>query len=385
MSSSLFKDRRVLVAAVTACIVIGIVLWRSFGASQPQAAAPPPVPVSVVTVEQRDVAHRVTGIGSVQSLHSVLLRPQVSGIVTDVLFKEGELVRRGDLLARIDDRAIAAALKQAEAQKARNAALLRGAELDLTRYDNLLKQEAISQQTLEQQRAAVDQLHAAILADEAAIAAAQVQLSYTQITSPINGRVGLRHVDAGNLVQAGDQTGLVSVTQLDPISVVFTLPQDLLPRVQPLLRDGSAAVIAFERDGGTRLADGHLTMIDNQIDAATGTIRLRAEFANPQGSLWPGQFVTVQLQTQVSGGATVVPARSVQEGLNGSFVFRIRDDRAEVVPVTVGYREAEIAVISAGVVPGDVVVVDGQSRLRPGSAVKTDAAGAKVAAAGAAP
>lgn len=375
MSIAVFKDRRITLAAVAVFIVVGIVLWRTLSAAQPKPGpAASAVPVSVTTVERRDVAHRVTGIGNVESLHSVVLRPQVSGIVTDVLFKEGQLVRKGDLLARIDDRAIAAALKQAEAQRARNAAALKSAELDFTRYDNLLKEEAISQQMVEQQRATVDQLRATLLADEAAIATAQVQLSYTRIVSPLDGRAGLRHVDAGNLVQAGDQTGLVTVTQLDPISVVFTLPQDLLPRIQPLLRKGSVeGVGAFERDGGPKLADGRLTMLDNQIDMTSGTIRLRAEFPNKQGTLWPGQFVTVQLQTSVSNDAVVVPARSVQEGLNGSFVFRVRDDKAEVVPVVVGYRENELAVIQEGLAQGDVVVTDGQSRLRSGVAVKTDA------------
>lgn len=381
MSSALFKNRRLAMAALTALVAIGMIAWRSLGASQPRpTAAVPTVPVSIASVERRDVAHLVTGIGNVQSLHSVVLRPQVSGIVTEILFEEGRSVRKGEVLARIDDRAIIAALQQAQAQRARNDALLKAAELDLTRYANLRQQKLIPQQTLEQQHASVDQLRAAILGDDAAIAAAQVQLSHTRMTSPIDGRAGLRRIDAGNLVQAGDQAGLVTVTQLDPISVVFTLPQDLLPRVQPLLQNAAAAeVLAFERDGGLRLAEGRLTMIDNQIDAATGTIRLRARFANPQGALWPGQFVTVQLQTSVSGNATVVPARSVQEGLNGSFVFRVRGGKVDAVPVTVAYREAEIAVIRDGVTPGEVIVTDGQSRLKPGTAVEAASEPARVA------
>jgi RND family efflux transporter MFP subunit len=197
-----------------------------------------------------------------------------------------------------------------------------------------------------------------------------VQLSFTKITSPVNGRVGLRRVDAGNLVQVGDVEGLVTVTQVDPISVIFTLPQELLTRVQGLTNGESHAHVgAYDRDGGVLLAEGKLTTIDNQVDASTGTIRMRAEFANTEGRLWPGQFVTVRLQTGVSGNALVVPARTVRQGLQGPFVFRVRERKAEVVPVQVGYSNDEIAVIQAGLAEGDSVVIDGQSRLTPNAYV----------------
>lgn len=329
------------------------------------------MPVSVVVVEQKDIPQLAVGIGTVQSLHNVILRPQVSGIVTEVLFEEGQQVKRGQLLARIDDRTILANLRQAEAEKARNEAQLKAAELDKSRYDNLLAEEAISRQTVEQQVALVEQLEAAIRANEATIAAQQVQLSFTKITSPVSGRVGLRRVDPGNLVQLGDADGLVTVTQVDPISVIFTLPQALLGRVQGLTNgDSFAHVGAFDRDGGVLLAEGKLTTIDNQVDASTGTIRLRAEFANTQSQLWPGQFVTVRLQTGVSGNALVVPTRSVRQGLEGPFVFRVREQKAEVVPVQVGYRNDEITVITAGLAEGDSVVTDGHSRLTPNANVK---------------
>jgi RND family efflux transporter MFP subunit len=362
-------SRRVLQAAAIAVPLALLVAWRlssnSVAASAPKG--PPPVPVSVVAVEQRDVPQLAAGIGTVQSLHSVVLRPQVSGIVTEVLFEEGQQVKKGQLLARIDDRTILANLRQAEAEKARNEAQLRAARLDQSRYNNLLAEEAISRQTVEQQAALVEQLEAAIRANEATIAAHQVQLSYTQITSPVTGRVGLRRIDPGNLVQVGDADGLVAVTQVDPISVIFTLPQELLATLPGL---GHAHVGAYDRDGGVLLGEGTLKTVDNQVDAATGTIRLRAEFANKDGRLWPGQFVTMRLQTGMSSGALVVPARTVKQGLQGPFVFRVREQRAEVVPVQVGYSNDEIAVIRDGLVAGDSVVSDGHSRLTPNAVVK---------------
>ncbi|GFE78924.1 resistance-nodulation-cell division (RND) efflux membrane fusion protein [Steroidobacter agaridevorans] len=373
MSIRLPQSRGALLGAAVSIAVVLLIAYRllssSLAADPPRG--PPPVPVSVITVEQKDVPQLAAGIGTVQSLHNVILRPQVSGIVTEVLFEEGQQVKRGQLLARIDDRTILANLRQAEAEKARNEAQLKAAELDKSRYDNLLAEEAISRQTVEQQLAQVEQLEAAIRANEATIAAQQVQLSFTKITSPVNGRVGLRRVDPGNLVQVGDANGLVTVTQVDPISVIFTLPQELLGRVQGLTHgDSSAHVGAFDRDGGVLLAEGKLTTIDNQVDASTGTIRLRAEFANTQDKLWPGQFVTVRLQTGVSGNALVVPTRSVRQGLEGPFVFRVREQKAEVVRVQVGYSNDEITVITAGLAKGDSVVTDGHSRLTPNATVR---------------
>lgn len=372
MSIRLPQSRGAVIGASVAIVAVVLIAWRllsgSLAADPPHG--PPPVPVSVTTVEQRDVPQLAVGIGTVQSLHNVVLRPQVSGIVTEVLFVEGQQVKQGQLLARIDDRTIVSNLRQAEAEKARNEAQLKAAKLDKSRYDNLLAEEAISRQTVEQQVAQVEQLEAAIRANEATIAAQQVQLSFTKITSPVNGRVGLRRVDPGNLVQVGDAQGLVTVTQVDPISVIFTLPQELLTRVQSLTQgDSLAHVGAYDRDGGVLLSEGNLTTIDNQVDASTGTIRLRAQFVNKDGKLWPGQFVTVRLQTGVSDNALVVPARTVRQGLQGPFVFRVREQTAEVVPVQVSYSNDEIAVIQAGLAKGDSIVTDGQSRLKPNAKV----------------
>jgi RND family efflux transporter MFP subunit len=329
------------------------------------------VPVVVARVEQRDVPHRISSVGTVRSLHTVVIRPQVNGVVNEVLFREGSLVERGALLARIDDRAIQAALAQAQAEKASKEAQLRVAELDLTRYRNLIDQNVVSRQTIDKQAALVEELKAGIQASEATIARERVQLSYTQIVSPVRGRAGIRRIDPGNLVQAGDARGLVTITQMDPISVVFTLPQDQLPRIHELSKKPSIArVTAFERDAGASLAQGLLTAFDNEIDAATGTLRLRAQFENRDGRLWPGQFVSIQLQTGVSSNALVAPARAIGHGLNGAFVFRIRDSKAEVVGVTIAYQDDEIAIVSTGLAAGEAVVIDGQSRLKAGSVVK---------------
>ncbi|MGE4059875.1 MAG: efflux RND transporter periplasmic adaptor subunit, partial [Sphingomonadales bacterium] len=270
------QPRRNQAIAAAGLVAIAALVWWLVAGGEPEAPPPPSVPVGVVRAEQRDVPHMASGIGTVESLHNVTLRPQVEGVLADVLFQEGQMVRKGDLLARIDDRAFAAALAQAQAEKARNEAQLRAAEQDLVRYQNLVKEEAISRQTLEQQQGSVGELRAAVNASDAAIAAAQVQLSYTRIVAPVSGRIGLRRIDPGNLVRASDTEGLVTVTQIAPISVVFSLPQTLVPSVQPLLKQPeSASVVAFDRDNGTRLAEGRLSMIDNQIDAATGTIKLR--------------------------------------------------------------------------------------------------------------
>jgi len=363
-------------AAIGAVVLLAAGYWWYTRTPVELAAAPKGgggsgVPVTVIEAERRDVPQRLSAIGTVQSLHTVVLRPQVTGTVTEVLFNEGELVERGALLARIDDRSIKAALAQAQAEKSSSEADLRIAELDLARYEGLRDRSIVSRQTIEQQAALVEKLKAAIRASEARIEAQRVQLSFTEVRSPVRGRAGIRRIDPGNLVQMGDEQGLVTVTQVDPISIVFTVPQEALPR----LRQASKArdrmrVTAFDRDGSAPLAQGRLTTLDNQIDVATGTLRLRAEFDNANSDLWPGQFVTLQLETGISTDATVLPANAIQQGLEGAFVYRVHDAIAQPVRVETSYLDDEIAVIAAGVVPGELIVVDGQSRLRPGAKVK---------------
>ena len=386
MRSAASRNRGLLIAAIILIVAASVPYWRTEAQekkSERSAGGASAIPVSVIDVEQRDVPHRISGIGTVQSLHTVVIRPQVTGVVTEVLFKEGELVERGALLARIDDRAIQAALAQAQAEKSSREARLRVAELDLSRYGNLADQHVVSRQTIDQQAALVEQLRADIQASEATIAAQRVQLSFTRIVSPVRGRVGIRRVDQGNLVQAGDANGLVTVTQIDPISIVFTLPQELLGRLRAASSGAVAArVTAFERDARVPLAQGELTTFDNQIDTATGTLRLRAQFDNRDDKLWPGQFVTLQLETGVSANAIVLPARAVRQGLNGAFVYRIRDSKAEVVPIVTAYLDDEIAVVARGVAPGESVVLDGQSRLKAGSLVKISAPSEKEHVAG---
>jgi len=364
------KSQAYVAALLGVAVLGGLVLWRTVRPA-PHVDNKDPVLVSVSRVNRSDVPLLLTAIGNVQSLHNVVLKPQISGVLTQVLVHEGQRVAQGQLLASIDDRPLKAAENQARAILARDRANLKIAELDLKRDENLLAGEAIAGQSVDQQRALVEQLKATVDSDAAAVQSAEVQRSYASILSPITGRVGMRRVDPGNLVQANDANGLFSVVQVDPISVVFSLPQQDLPRLQPLLEDPTRAqVAAFDRDAGTTLATGHLTNVDNQVDQATGTIQLRAEFANPEGRLWSGQFVTVQLRTGIDHDASVVSSRAVQNGLDGTFVFRIKNGVAEVVPVRVRYVQGLLTSVGAGLQPGDLVVTDGQDQLTAGTAVK---------------
>lgn len=357
-------------ALLGVAVLGGLVLWRTVRPAQ-HTDNKDPVLVSVARVDRSDVPLLLTAIGNVQSLNNVVLKPQVSGVLTQVLVHEGQRVMQGQLLASIDDRPLKAAENQARAILARDRANLKIAALDLKRDENLLAGEAIAGQSVDQQRALVEQLKATVESDAAAVQSAEVQRSYASILSPLTGRVGMRRVDPGNLVQANDANGLFSVVQVDPISVVFSLPQQDLPRLQPLLEDPTRAqVAAFDRDAGTTLATGHLTNVDNQVDQATGTIQLRAEFANPEGRLWSGQFVTVQLRTGIDHDASVVNSRAVQNGLDGTFVFRIKNGMAEVVPVKVRYVQGPLTSVGTGLQPGDLVVTDGQDQLTAGTAVK---------------
>ncbi|HCF2342116.1 efflux RND transporter periplasmic adaptor subunit [Pseudomonas paraeruginosa] len=363
---------RILVAVLAAGLV-GVGDWALLrGDGAPNAApAPAKVPVSVAAVERRDVEQRVSGIGTVTSLHNVVIRTQIDGQLTRLLVSEGQMVEAGELLATIDDRAIVAALEQAQAAKASNQAQLKSAEQDLRRYRSLYAERAVSRQLFEQQQATVAQLRATLKANDATINAERVRLSYTRITSPVGGKVGIRNVDVGNLVRVGDSVGLFSVTQIAPISVVFSLQQEQLPQLQALL-GSEAAVRAFSRDGGSTLGEGRLQTIDNQIDSSTGTIRVRATFDNRQARLWPGQFVAVSLHTGVQRDQLVLSSKAVRRGLEGNFVYRVAADRVEAVPVRV-LRDVDGISVVEGLAAGDQVVVDGHSRLMPGALVDVQA------------
>ena len=365
------NNKILLSLLIMALIVTGLWLLTRPAKTKPTHA--PTVPVRVIQVVQRDVPRYVSAIGAVLSLHSVMIRPQIDGILTQLLVKEGQSVKAGDLLATLDDRSIQASLDQANAQLGQNQAQLRVAQIDLKRYQLLSVDNGISKQTLDQQQALVNQLKATARGNQAAIAAAKVQLSYTHIHSPVTGRVGIRAVDPGNFLRVSDAQGLFSVTQIDPIAVEFSLPQQQLPTLHDLLEAKTPALVkAFIGDSEhsiTPLGEGRLSLIDNQVSATTGTIKVKAQFDNPQHTLWPGQRVNVELQTGVEQNALVVPPSVVQRGLDNYFVYRVKGDGVESVPVRMVYQDTELNIIS-GVNGGDTLVSDGQSRLKPGSRIE---------------
>jgi len=365
------NNKILLSLLIMALIVTGSWLLTRPAKTKPTHAAT--IPVRVIQVVQRDVPRYVSGIGAVLSLHSVMIRPQIDGILTQLLVKEGQSVKAGDLLATLDDRSIQASLDQANAQLGQNQAQLQVAQIDLKRYQLLSVDNGISKQTLDQQQALVNQLKATARGNQAAIAAAKVQLSYTHIHSPVTGRVGIRAVDPGNFLRVSDAQGLFSVTQIDPIAVEFSLPQQQLPTLHDLLEAKTPALVkAFIGDSEhsiTPLGEGRLSLIDNQVSATTGTIKVKAQFDNPQHTLWPGQRVNVELQTGVEQNALVVPPSVVQRGLDNYFVYRVKGDDVESVPVRMVYQDTELNIIS-GVNGGDTLVSDGQSRLKPGSRIE---------------
>ena len=366
------KTQKILLGALVIALIGGGLWWLN--RTVPGiAAGGAPVPVRVVQVLEQDVPRYVSGIGAVLSLHSVTIRPQIDGILTAIQVEEGQTVKAGDLLATLDDRSIKASLDQARAQLGQNQAQLQVALVDLKRYQLLSVDNGVSRQTLDQQQALVNQLKASAQGDQATIAAAQVQLSYTQIQSPVSGRVGIRAVDAGNFLRVSDAQGLFSVTQIDPIAVEFSLPQQQLPLLHELLMaEQPARVKAFignADNSATPLGEGRLSLIDNQVSATTGTIKAKAQFDNPTQSLWPGQLVNVEVQTGLQRDALVVPPQVVQRGLDNYFVYRVNGDKVETVPVQLTFQDTELSIIT-GVNPGDALVSDGQSRLKPGSRVE---------------
>lgn len=361
-----------IITILIAMVILGkgIHWWQQHSDSAQAATSPPAVPVSITKVQRQTVTHHSTGIGVVHPLHRVTIRPQIDGQLTGLFFAEGQYVRQGDLLATLDDRAIQASLSQAEAEKLRATAQLKSAELDLARFQDLAKRQAVSRQQLEQQLTLVDQMRAAVYVAEATLEAEKVRLSHTRITSPISGRIGLRNVDVGNFLRASDSEGLFTVTQISPISVVFSLPQQLLPRLITLTQQNPPATVeAFEHDGGQRLEQGRLMMIDNIIDSNTGTVRIRAEFDNAQTQLWPGQFVTVKLQTGTSPDSLTIPSQAVRLGFDSEFVYRVQGFQVNVVPVKRVQDENGLSIIE-GLNVDDSIVTDGFSRLKEGATIE---------------
>ena len=366
-----------LLASLLVLAATGAAIWLWPAGSSRQATgtrATPPVPIVDAAATQQDVPIYLDGLGTVQAFNTVTIKPMIDGPLISVNFKEGQEVHKGDVLAQIDPRPYQAALDQVTAKKAQDEALLANAKVDLARYQKLVANNYTSAQQADTAKAQVAQDQAQVQQDQAAIETARTNLSYTTITAPIDGRTGIRQVDAGNIVHASDVTGLVVITQLHPISVVFTLPQQALSAVAAAMQQGTPAVQADAEgsDGSPSavLDNGTLTVLDNQVDPTTGTIKLKATFPNPGDKLWPGAFVDVRLLVRTAQNAVVVPPAAVQRGPNGAYVFLVNaDNTVKRQPVTVGHEDAQASIVTVGLKPGDKVVVDGASRLSDGSKI----------------
>jgi multidrug efflux system membrane fusion protein len=377
-----------MLLAVVLLAGIGSAIWFWAATTSPnqRRARVESIPVLVATAVTQDVPVWLDALGTVQAFNTVTIKAMVDGPLLEVRFREGQDVKAGDVLARIDPRNFQAALDQAIARKAQDEAQLANARLDFSRYTKLGQNSYTSAQQVDTARAQVAQLEAQVRQDQAQIDSAQTQLSYTTITAPVAGRTGLRLVDAGNIVHAADAGGLVVITTLQPISVVFTLPQQSLPAVALAMRQGEAEVLALAQGSGTApvLDTGRLTVLDNQVDPATGTIKLKASFSNRDLLLWPGGFVGVRLRADTRKDAITVPPAAVQRGPRGSFVYVVTAENTVARrAVTVGHEDEQVSVITEGVRAGDRVVVDGTARLTDGAPIIVAEAGAPPAGANA--
>ena len=343
------------------------------GATASKSAAARVIPVVTAVVQQKDLDVFINGLGTVTAFKTVTIRSRVEGELVKVAFTEGQMIREGDLLAEIDKRPFDVQLQQAEGQLARDEATLKSADFTFKRYQELILSKSISPQQVDEQRALVQQTAGAIQSDRAAVENAKLQLSYCHIVAPIGGRIGLRLVDQGNIVRANDPNGLAVITQLQPIALVFTIPQDDIVRVQKPTRDGQQLTVdAYDRDFKTKLATGKLAAIDNQVDSTTGTVRLKAVFDNDDSLLFPNQFVNARLLVDTRRDAIVVPTAAVQRGPNSIFVYVAQEDETvELRTVTVGIAEGAETSIESGLTPGEIVVTEGIDKLQPGTKITT--------------
>jgi len=379
--------RRAIGFAAVLALAAAAVLWRLSPNTQVEPAAAqapaPGIPVTAGTVAAQDVPVFLLGIGTVQAYNSVSIKSRVDGQIVQIDFKEGQEVKQGDPLIQIDPRPYQAQLEQAQATKQKDEAQLAGAKLDLERYAKLLGTGYQTRQSYDNQTALVAQLQAAIKGDEAQINTAKLNLSYADIRSPIDGRLGAKLVDKGNLVHANDNTPLVTITEVKPIFVSFTLPQETLDDLQENNKEAPLVVYAYSGDGKKQLAEGKLTLIDNAIDQATGTIHLKARFDNDDEQLWPGEFVSLRVILSTRRNVATVPAQTVQNGPNGHYAYTIKPDNiVERRAVEVASIQDGIAVVTKGLTPGERVVVDGQYRLTDGARVNPAAGPSPSGAAG---
>ena len=359
----------VAIGIAVACVAAAVIYWRH-GSTETAKAAPPSVPVIVTQAAQQDVPIYYDALGTVQALNTVALRAQVNGQIVSVDFRQGQDVRKGDVLAKIDPAPFQAALDQAIAKKSEDEAQLIDAEKDLARFKPLVLRNAETLQDVDTQQAKVDTTKATIDADQAAIEAAKTQLNYATITAPIDGVVGFRQVDIGNIIHTNDINPLTVLTQIKPCTVIFTLPQSDLSPVREAMLHGTVSVLAFDQENKKQLAEGKLLLINNQIDQNTSTIQLKAEFANDDELLWPGEFVHIHILITTRKNAVTVPAVALQRGPDGFYVWVIKpDNTAEQRPIEAETVSEDLAIATKGLNAGERVVVDGQSRLDAGTHV----------------
>jgi multidrug efflux system membrane fusion protein len=384
----LSKFRKHAWIGVLALAALALLAWRTLVHVPADAAtrsAPPNIAVDTAAVTHADVPIYLTGLGTVQAFYTVTVTARVDGELQKIAFTEGQTVRKGDLLAQIDPRPNQAAYDQAVATKAKDAAQLMNAKRDLERYTILQPQDLASKQTVDTQRATVDQLGAQIQVDQALIDNARTQLDYTRITSPIDGRTGIRLVDPGNIVHAAATTGIVVVTQVQPICVIFTLPEENLAQVNAALAAGPVSVTTVARDGGRALDEGTLSLVDNEIDQTTGTAKLKATFGNAHNALWPGQYVDARVLVRMERNVLALPTTAVQLGPNGPFTYVVKpDSTVEVRQLTIGDESDGLTVVKTGLALNERVVTSNQYRLQAGVHVRVTAAAASASGAAAA-